>query len=473
MTNEENNQILIIGAGPSGLAMAHELTRRGIKCRIIEKLSVPSDKSKALGIQPRSIELFETMGILDDFLREALKVKVFNIYSNLSTRISHVETKYIHSTYPYFLMLPQNKTEEIFTKKLAKLGVKIERELELTSYAQEENHIVARIKNPKGQIEEIKVQYLIGCDGAHSICRKLMGSNFIGDQYDTNWLLLDAYIKWPLKFNEMYVFFSKEGFLAAFPMGENFVRFVIDYDASLTHEELEKKLNLDFFQQLINNRVVDNIQLTEIVWKSAFSIHHRMAEKLCSKNVFLIDDSAHIHSPAGGQGMNTGTQDANALAWKMALVIQKRAKPELLQTYQERHKVMENIVELTHLTMLMASIKNPILQFIRNKILFILGKSDKFKNYFVNRIAQLKLNYRHSSIVAEDWQGKQGDIRPGDLFPDIEVFDKTHNKTRLKKIIKDLKHNLLIFTRDNNAQEIENSIKLKYNDVIDVIIIKD
>lgn len=473
MNNKENNKVLIIGAGPSGLAMAHELTRRGIKCRIIEKLSTPSDKSKALGIQPRSIELFEDMGVLEDFLREGVKVRAFNIYSNLSTPISHVETKYIRSAYPYFLIIPQNKTEEIFTKKLEELGSKIERGLELTSYAQEENHIVARIKNQKGKIEEIRVKYLIGCDGAHSICRKLMGSNFVGDQYATNWLLLDAYIKWPLKFNEMYVFFSKKGFLATFPMEENYVRFVADYDSTITHEELGNSLNIKFFQNIINERVGDNIELTRATWMSVFSIHHRLAEKLCSKNVFLIGDSAHIHSPAGGQGMNTGIQDANALAWKMALVMQNKARPELLQTYQERHKVMENIVELTHLTTLMASIKNPILQFIRNKLLFLLSRSDHFKSYFVNRIAQLKLNYRHSVIIGENWDTKCRSIRPGDLFPDIEIFDKTQNKTRLKKIIKDLKHNLLIFTQGDEAQEIENSIRLKYSDIIDITIIKD
>ncbi len=471
MLNKGKIDILIVGAGPSGLAMAYELTRRGIKCRIIEKLPKPSNRSKALGIQPRSVELFESMGLLNNFLKHGLKVKAFNTYSSLSNRISHVGTEYIHSTYPFFLVIPQNKTEQIFTKGLKKLGVKIERELELTSYAQKNGYIVARIKNKKEEIEEVSFKYLIGCDGAHSVCRKLMGTNFLGDQYKTNWLLADAYIKWPLTFNEMYVFFSKNGFLATFPMGKNYVRFVTDYDVNISREELEKKLSLSFFQNLINEKTGSGIQLTKMEWMSAFSIHHRMAEKLCSKNVFLIGDSAHIHSPAGGQGMNTGIQDANALAWKIELVMKKKAKEELLQSHQERHKIMENIVALTHKTTIMASIKNPILQFIRNKIIFLLCKSDHFKSYFLNRIGQLRLNYRHSPIVAEDWDNISNAIKAGDLFPDIELFDKKHKKTRLKKVINDSKHNLLIFTKNNNAGAIENLVKTKYKDVVDFLTI--
>jgi hypothetical protein len=473
MLKKEKIDVLIVGAGPSGLAMAHELTRRGISCRIIDKLSKPSDKSKALGVQPRSLELFEGAGLLNDFLKEGLKLKAVNTYSKISERISHVETKYIHSTYPFILIIPQNKTEQILIKNLEKLGVKVERNLELTSYAEENGHVVARIKNDKGKIEETSFKYMIGSDGAHSVCRELMGTNFVGDQYKTNWILADAHIKWPLKFDSMNVFFSENGFLAVFPLGENHVRFIGDYDININREELEKKLNLPFFQKIVTERAGPGIKITKIGWMSAFLVNHRMAKKLCSKNVFLIGDSAHIHSPAGGQGMNTGIQDANSLAWKMELVLMNKAKEELLQSHQERYKVMESVVALSHQMTIMTSIKNPILRFFRNKMIYLLCKFDCFKSNLVNKIGQLKLNYRHSPIVAEDWDNNCNSIKAGDLFPDIELFDKKYKKTRLKKVIKDRKHTLLIFTTNNNAENVERLVKTKYNDVIDLLTIKD
>ncbi len=473
MLKKKKIDILIVGAGPSGLAMAYELTRRGISCRIIEKLSKPSDKSKALGIQARSLELFEHMGILNDFLKEGLRLKYLNTYSKISERISHIETKNIQSTYPFVLIIPQNKTEQIFIKNLKKLGVKVERNLELTSYTEINGGVVARIKNNKGKIEEKSFKYLIGSDGAHSVCRELMGTNFTGDQYKTNWILTDAHIKWPLTFDAMSVFFSKNGFLAVFPLSKNQVRFVANYSIDISREELEKKLNLSFFQKIVTERAGPGIKITRIGWMSAFLVNHRMADKMCSKNVFLIGDSAHIHSPAGGQGMNTGIQDANALAWKIELVIKNKAKEELLQSHQERLKVIKNIVALSNQMTVMGSIRNHILRFFRNKIIYLLCKSDHFKSYLVNKIAQLKLNYRHSSIVVEDWNNNCHSIKAGDLFPDIELFDKKHKKTRLKKVIKDHKHTLLIFTQNNKAENVERLIKTKYKDVIDLLTIKN
>jgi len=460
--------VLIVGAGPSGLTMAHELARRGIKnIRIIDKLSQSCKESRALAIHARTLEIFERMGIIRDFLTIGNKIHEINFSKDLVNPLVHISSESIKSHYPFILVLPQHKTEAIFTDKLKKLGITVERNIELIDFKQE--HVIrATLKNKKGTIETIQAKYLIGCDGAHSICRSIAGINFAGKSYDSQWLLADAYVKGDISFSEANIALTNMGILAVLPIKKNYVRFITNYQSTLNDEDLSKKLTTKFLQQLINERVATKIKIEKLGWTSAFRISHHIAETMFSRNVFLVGDSAHIHSPAGGQGMNTGIQDAYSLAWKLALVLDNKSHKTLLESQSERDHIIKKIVSISHSLTMMASIKNPLLLYLRNTILKQLNNSESWKSNFINRIAQVTQNYRHSAIVHEDWPDQKVRLQAGDFCPQIILTNGKHSNN-LRTIVGDIKHCLLLFGSNDQTHEISKKIAQRFSEIIAVI----
>ena len=294
--------VLVVGAGPVGLLMASELARHGVPVRVIDKAPAASDKSKALGVHARSLEMLENIGIVESFLAAGINIYGVSVYCE-GKRIVHLGFDELKSPYPFVLMIPQSKTESILSEHLAHLGYQIERNVELIGFSDEQEQVIATLRHADGLIETMPTPWLIGCDGAHSTVRHILGLPFAGAQYQEVFGLADVKVDWTLPEDEMHTFLSEEGPLVFFPFGSGRYRVM----AEATHDmDTENAPSLKDFQALVDRRCSAGATLSDPHWLTWFKFHCRSVSRLWCGRVFLAGDAAHIHSPVGGQGMNTG-----------------------------------------------------------------------------------------------------------------------------------------------------------------------
>lgn len=449
--------VLIVGAGPTGLVMALELARRGIACRIIDKLPEATQTSKALALQSRTLELFDIMGVVEEPLRHGLQVGIANMYAN-GKRIAHMPFDELDTPYPFILDLAQSETEKILAARLTNLGVAIERQVELSNLAQNEQAergITATLRHVDGQEETVMCTWLIGCDGAHSMVRHLLNMPFAGIAYPEDFALADVKIHWSLPANEMHLFLHEDGIFAAFPLSGGRYRLIVE-TSEHAHKEKQPDPTLQDFQRYLKERGPEGATLDDPVWMSAFRIHARKVEHYRQGHVFLSGDAAHIHSPAGGQGMNTGIQDVCNLAWKLALVQTNRAPLTLLDSYEaERHPVAEAVLQTSDLLIRMATIHQPLLQQVRNRVVPLLSQLEIVQRRFVEQISELNIHYRNSPIVSEHsslpthlsiHKGPQS----GDRAPAVQaLYREDGTSTRLFEVLRNAKHTLFLLAGEN------------------------
>ncbi len=305
--------VLVVGAGPTGLAMAVELTRMGVRCRVIDKAPEPSKTSKALAVQARTLEYFDRIGIADAAVAAGRPIHGVNVFRERQRGCSHELRRGLPSRFHYALILPQSETERLLTGRLAGLGVSAERGVELTGFTQDGAGVEAVLRRPEGGAEErLRVRWLIGCDGPHSTVRHLLGVPFAGRAFEEAWSLADLHVESGLPDDEVSVFLHRGDILAFFPMKpEKQFRLVIQRrdvaDPSPEPTAAE-------FQQAIADYGPKDTHVSDPIWMSRFQISQRQAADYRRGDVFLAGDASHIHSPVGGQGMNTGIQDACNLA---------------------------------------------------------------------------------------------------------------------------------------------------------------
>lgn len=359
-------QVLVIGAGPVGLTMAAELARYGVSVRIIDKAAARSDKSKALVLWSRTLELLERAGCSEDFVAAGLRATGITFIAG-RRRLAHVPFGIIPSRYAYGLMLPQADTERLLDTHLQSLGVQVERQVELTNFADDGAGITATLRHADGQEETVRTDWLIGCDGAHSTVRHQLGLEFVGETLATDWLLADLHLRGlPTPPDELALFLHKDGILAVFPITPGRYRIIADVGRS--HGALRTDPTLADVQAVVDQRGPGGIEVSDPVWLSAFRINERKVQNYRAGRVFLAGDAAHVHSPAGGQGMNTGMQDAFNLAWKLALVAHGTCAAEpLLGSYSaERSAVGAQVLADAGQLTAVAMVKNPLAQAARN-----------------------------------------------------------------------------------------------------------
>ena len=433
--------VLIVGAGPVGLTAACELTRHGVPVRIIDKASERSQTSKALGIFPRTLEVFETMGVVTPVLDAGLRLRGLCIH-NQKEEIASIDMRSVASPYPFVFSLPQSETERILIEHLETLGVSVQREQELVGLTQTDTTVRAVIRNANGGEETMETPWLLGCDGAHSSTRHLLGMEFEGAPYDESFVLADAKVDAPVSKDQLHLFASAQGIFAIIAMSEHFSRVI----ANIPPESREQNLpetTLAEIQQIADRRGPPGTRLSNATWISRFHISHRIVKDFRKLRVFLAGDAAHIHSPAGGQGMNTGIQDAFNLAWKLALVVKRRAAPQLLASYHvEREPVARGVLNLTDRITRMATLHNPVAQTARNILLPIVTGIDFLEEKIADRLAELTVNYRSSPIVEDHGAGTP---RAGDRAPDAELRDANGKARRLFELFREPRHILLLF----------------------------
>jgi 2-polyprenyl-6-methoxyphenol hydroxylase-like FAD-dependent oxidoreductase len=440
--------VLVIGAGPTGLMMASELARHGIRCRIIDKAPRPSELSKALAIHARTLEMFESIGIVDCFVAAGVKAHGGSIYADRK-RIVHFVFDRLESRYNYSLMLPQDETEALLSKHLESLGVKVERSVELSAIEQDANSVTATLRLAAGSEEQCRAEYLIGCDGAHSTMRHALNVGFVGAEYEENFALADVQVDSSLPDDEIVGFASDKGIVFFFPITHGRYRMIADVAASGPGEPTIEEL-----QKIIDEQCHIKARLHDPKWTAYFKIHRRQAVAYRVGRAFLAGDAAHIHSPAGGQGMNTGLQDAYNLAWKLALTLQGRVKPAVLDSYMaERHAVGRQVLKTTDAMTRMMELRNPVAANVRNRLASALSSLEIFQSLVRRNMSEISVNYRQSPIVAEYHENLfdtiaafGGGPRAGDRAPDADgLFLPDGGTTRLFDLLRGDNHKLFLF----------------------------
>ena len=419
--------VLIVGAGPTGLALALWLTRRGVAVRIIDRTAEPGTTSRALAVQARTLELYRQLGIGDRLVQGGVSIAGLNLWVK-GRRAARVPLGAIgegRTPFPFVLIFPQDAHERLLIEELEKHGVKVERSAELTALEQDEERVRATLTRPDGSREICEALYLAGCDGASSTVRQQLGVGFPGGTYAGTYYVADVEATGEAVDDELHIDLEDTDFLLAFPLKPKgrlrLVGIVLGHDA-----DGDGRLTFDE----VHGSGLEHIGLTvsSVNWFSTYRVHHRVANSFRAGRAFLLGDAAHIHSPVGGQGLNTGIGDAVNLAWKLAAVVQGGAAAALLDTYQpERIAFARRLVATTDRAFTLVTRQGAIARVVRTKIaprvgplLFRLGP---MRDLLFRTVSQVGVNYRGSTLS----EGATDDLRGGDRLPWIQMADGADN----------------------------------------------
>ena len=429
-----HSDVLIIGAGPTGLVLALWLTKLGVEVRIVDKTAEPGTTSRALAVQARTLELYRQLDLADFVIERGHKVPAVNMWvkGEPKARLPFETVGEDLTPYPFLHIFPQDQHERLLIERLEKLGVTVERRTELTRFTEEGNRVIARVRRPDGHEEVCEATYLAGCDGARSLVRETLGTGFEGSTYRQVFYVADVEAAGPSMDGELHVDLDEADFLAVFPLaGDGRARLI----GTVRDERADHAETLKF--EDISRRAMDNlkVRVRKVNWFSTYHIHHRVTEHFRKGRAFLLGDAAHIHSPAGGQGMNTGISDAVNLAWKLAAVLAGNAPDSLLDTYEtERIGFARRLVATTDRAFSLATAEGRIADIVRTRIVPVIFPRavafEAVRDYIFRTVSQITLNYRGSALSV----GAAGHVRGGDRLPWVRN-EGADNFVSLSKIV--------------------------------------
>ena len=408
-------QVLVVGAGPTGLVLAAELLARGIHTRIIDQGDGMALQSRAIGVHARTLEVLDMMGLAERFIERGQVVRRIRWYSEGKHLVS-LEFARSGSRFDMFLDLPQDETERLLRARVAELGGVIENRTELTGLTGEGDAVIAAVRDGSG-CAAITTGYVVGCDGAHSRVRRELSLTFHGHPYPQDWLLADVLLDFDLREDAAHAFFRHDGLPAIlFPMRDHRWRLTLPFAGTRS----EQAPTLDEIQQLADQRMPRPVTVSDPTWLANFRCHRRSASAYRRGRVLLAGDAVHIHTPAGGQGMNTGIMDAHNLGWKLALVVGGRAPDALLDSYgTERLPVAQDVLRLTHTLVRYGTVSNPVKRRIRNVAVPALGRNPLIQRRAVTRLSHVYVTYPPGPLVRPGWG--RGRPQPGQRMPDVPV----------------------------------------------------
>jgi 2-polyprenyl-6-methoxyphenol hydroxylase-like FAD-dependent oxidoreductase len=415
-----DTQVLIVGAGPTGLVLALFLERLGVRVRIIDKAAEPGTTSRAIAVQARTLELYRQIGLADAVVQRGLEFAAANLWvaGKQVGRAPFGEMGRGLSPFPYMLAFAQDEHERLLIDTLAERGIRVERPIELLSLENASDGMRATLKLADGSEEGFDALYVAGCDGARSRVRQQLGINFPGGTYEHLFYVADVDARGPTLNAELHVILDDADFLAVFPLkGKGHYRFI----GTVRDEMAAKGEKLTWND--VSTRVLGrmDIQVDSVNWFSTYHVHHRVAERFRAGRAFLLGDAAHIHSPVGGQGMNTGIGDAVNLAWKLAAAVRGAGHARLLDTYDtERTAFAQRLVATTDRAFIVVTKKGPIARRVRLNVVPLvvpaLFRVPRWRRFMFRAVSQIGVHYRPSPLSA----GEAGSIHVGDRLPWVE-----------------------------------------------------
>ena len=448
--------VIIIGAGPTGLSLACQLIRYGVDFVIIEKNDGVTPYSKALGVHARTLEIYEQLDLAQPALECGTIAGKVRLLEG-GEIVGEVDLSNIGqglSAYPFMLVLEQSENERLLYGYLKAHGRDVFWQTELESLAQDDTGVTAQVRDGAGESQVISGKYLVGCDGPKSPVRHALGLSFEGNTFERLFYVADVRLDWKYNLDALHVCIAPNGVVGFFPMpGEKRWRIVGAFPEG--HDKDEGEVLYEEIEARIKEEAELELDITRVDWFSTYKVHTRHVEKFSSGRCFLAGDSAHIHTPAGGQGMNTGIQDAYNLAWKLALVLKGAAAQGVLDTYnEERLPNAKRLLQTTDRMFNLAAGTDWLVNVIRTTVFppmakFILS-FDVIKKKFFPLISQIGINYRNSSLSAHDGD-QEFEIKAGDRMPYFLVEGKSiYDQVRAPKF------HLLSFSDGEQLHEIEN-----------------
>jgi 2-polyprenyl-6-methoxyphenol hydroxylase-like FAD-dependent oxidoreductase len=416
-----DTDVLIAGAGPTGLVLALWLHHLGVRVRIVDKAAEPGTTSRALVMHARTLELYHQIGIADAIVARGVKFGAVNLWVRgiRKARIVLGDIGAGVSPYPYMLIFPQDQHERFLIERLRDAGVQIDRPTEVVGFEDRGNRVAVHLKRSDGSSETCEAAFLAGCDGARSVVRETLGTGFPGGTYQHMFYVADVEASGPAMNEELSLALDTADFLAVFPMksaGSARLIGTVQQDPATLQDPLQWK---DVRRGVIERLGIDVMRVN---WFSTYHVHHRVAAHFRVGRAFLLGDAAHIHSPVGGQGMNTGIGDAINLAWKLAAVLQRRADGRLLDTFEtERIAFARRLVATTDRAFQLVTSDGRLARFVRLRVvpllLPVLFAIEATRRLMFRTASQTAIEYRRSDLSA----GSAGRIRGGDRLPWIEL----------------------------------------------------
>jgi 2-polyprenyl-6-methoxyphenol hydroxylase-like FAD-dependent oxidoreductase len=399
------------------MTAAIELKRAGFDVRIIDKSDRLAQHSQALVVQARTLEQFQRYGIADEAVARGRKLHGAQIFSE-GKQILSIGLDDLASRYPFLLFLPQSETEALLNTHMEQLGVKTERRVELESLIQDDRSVRVSLRHPDGNLEEVRVRWVIGCDGAQSAVREKTGTRFEGGGTGLSFFLGDVVLDGPdAPEDDLAIHLHHGDVVFLGRLNDKLVRMIVALHSEQSQER-PGDLTIDDLQRAAD-RVGVRVKIHSADWTTPFHVNDRQAKQYRIGNVFLAGDASHIHSPVGGQGMNTGIQDAANLAWKLAAVA-RGADESLLDSYQqERGEVGKALLLFTERGLKMATTANPLLEQVRDVLAPLISGMKPVQHVVTGFISETAIEYRASSVVVD--HGGDGDLRAGDRLPDLTL----------------------------------------------------
>ena len=418
MAAAEPVEVLIVGAGPTGLVLALWLTRLGVQVRIVDHAAAPATTSRAVAVQARTLEFYRQIGLAESVIARGREVSAANLWVS-GRRVARVVFGPMGrgiSPYPYAFIFPQDEHERLLIDRLSDTGVEIERETEFVGLEERNDGIIARLERAGGRVDFCEAAFVAGCDGAHSRVREVLSIGFAGGTYEHLFYVADVEAHGPAMNGDIHVALDRTDFLAVFPLTDSHRARLV---GTVRHEaETARRESLAWGD--VSTRVIEwmRIDVERVNWFSTYHVHHRVANRFRSGRAFLLGDAAHVHSPVGGQGMNTGIGDAVNLAWKLAAVLRERAGVPMLDTYEpERTAFARRLVATTDQAFTGVSSSSVTARTLRLRLvpalLPRLLRIPAVRRLAFRTVSQTAIHYRGSALS----EGRAGGVHGGDRLP--------------------------------------------------------
>ncbi|MGO4689416.1 FAD-dependent monooxygenase [Glaciibacter sp. 2TAF33] len=428
--DESTVDVLIVGAGPTGLALAAQLRALGVGFRIVDRATDAVHESRALAIQARTLEVLTPLGLGAELAAQGDAATVLLMhFANSTAEIPLFDEGFDETSFPYLLFLSQAKTERILADRLAQAGTPVERGVEFRTLAHDAGAVTSTLDTAAGEVV-IRSRYVVGCDGAHSAVRHSSGIRFPGTAFPQSFVIADLEAD-ALETGRVHVYLAADGMMFFFPLGSPATWRMLVMASPTAATEAP---TLEAVQAIVGRYTTDPVVLRDPVWLTNFTVHSRRAESFRAGPVFLAGDAAHIHSPAGAQGMNTGIQDAVNLGWKLALVCQGLAGETVLDSYQsERLPVARSVLRMTDRAFRVATSRNPLFRWFRPRAAAVVVPM-ALRIRLLRRIgflvvSQLGIGYRKSPLSVEGRPRLGRRARAGDRLPDSAITVNGHATT--------------------------------------------